>query len=239
MSEYIRISPRLRISDPTLHQRPGKLTVKFDDPPGSSPARFTMPILHGQEGVADDLSKELKGKIEKVGVGGVYSGAYTDETYAILLIALGGVAGGMLGAIGQDVWNGIKKACAKVFRGRGAKRNVIEVAIRFDNIDVLFHFEDRTASSLAEVLDESDTILIELHDAMQAELSPLKKAKAIELRQVPCESDFECVLHSFRKGEMILKNLTKPLKNSKKMPGKPNKKRKSKNAEQLHPADAG
>ena len=231
MTDYTRISPRMRISDPTLHPRPGKLTVKFDDPPGPSPARFTMPILAGQEGVADDLSKELMGKMEKVGVGGVYSGALTGESYAILLFALGGVAGGVLGAIGQDVWNGLKKACTKVFRGRGAKRNVMEVALRFEGVDVLFHFEDRTALSLPGVLDEADAILVELRDAMQAESSPLAAAKAIELRQIPGESDFECVLHSFRKGETVLKNLTKPSRKTKKEVDEPNQGRKSRIAE--------
>jgi hypothetical protein len=189
-----------------------------------------MPILDGQEEVADDLSKRLKGKIDEVGIGGVYSGAYTDESYAILLFALGGVAGGVLGAIGQDVWNGLKKACAKVFRGGGAKRNVIEVALRFEKLDVLLHFEDRNASSLPRILDDADAVLIELHDAMQVESSPLAAAKAIELRQIAGESDFECVLHSFRKGEMILEDLTKPLRKSKRAVGRRNEGRKSKTA---------
>ncbi|MBM4031048.1 MAG: hypothetical protein FJ291_04600 [Planctomycetes bacterium] len=226
MTEHRKISSRLQLSDAKLHSRPDKLTVEFDDPPGPSPARFIMPILHGQEEVVDELSRDLRPRVDKVGVGGVYSGAYTDETYAILLFALGGLAGGVLGAIGQDVWNGLKKACSKVFRGRGAKRNVLEVAIRFEEIDVVFHFENRNASSLPGALDDADAILVELHDALHRDSSPLAAARAIELRQIPGESAFECILHSYRKAEVILKELIKPPRRSKKTAREPKKRSK-------------
>jgi hypothetical protein len=151
----------------------------------------------------------------------------TNETYAILLFALGGVAGGVLGSIGQDIWNEIKQTCAKIFRRKSAKRNVLEVAMRFENLDVVFHFENRNAGSLPAVLDEADSILIELQNSMKVDSHTLKSAKAIELRQIPGESDFECVLHSFRKGDNILRNLTKQTRMKNRVKKRPKKSKKT------------
>ena len=191
--------------------------IKFDDPPGSSSARFIISILHGLETVQNELSNDLKDNLQNVGIGGIYSGAYTDETYAILIFALGGLAGGVLGAIGQDIWNAIKESCRKIFQHKGAKRNVLEVVINFENIDVILHFENRQAMSLPKVLDNADSILSELKQVMQEASPPIKSAKTIELRQIPGEESFNCVLHSYRKVEEVLNNLTKkPLDNGNK-----------------------
>jgi len=209
MEKSNQLSDRIKITDPTIHKRPKMMMVKFDDPPGASPARVILPILHGQESVREQLSDELKGSVQKAGIGGVYSKAYTDETYVILIFALGGIAGGALGAIGQDIWNTIKNNCKKIFQRKGAKRNVLEIALHFNTVDVLLHYENRSALSLPESLNNADSILSELGSVLQDKSSILHQAKTIELRQIADEQKFECVLHSYRKAKTNLNELTK------------------------------
>jgi hypothetical protein len=107
-----------------------KLKFQFDDPPGPSQGRFVGPILD-KEKLLEDLTSDLGNQAYRVRIGGVYSGANTGESYAIVWIVLGGIAGGVLKAVGQDVWNAIKKAMAKALQRNVARRNVVEVAFEF------------------------------------------------------------------------------------------------------------
>jgi len=232
MDKIIQLSDRIKIIDSTIHKRQNTMMVKFDDPPGPSPARCTLSILHGQEDIQNQLSNDLKGNVKNVAIGGVYSHAFTDETYAILIFALGGVAGGGLGAIGQDIWNAIKTSCQNIFQRKSAKRNILEVALHFEGVDVLLHYENRSALSLPEVLNNADSILKELSLVLRDKTSSLKQAKTIELRQIKGEDNFECVLHSYRKSETIIRNLTKTSSKTKKTIEGSKKQRKSKSAEQ-------
>ena len=215
MNKPDQLSDRLRISDLTIHKRPKKMVVKFDDPPGPSPARLILPIMYGQDSIRDKLYSDLKESVQEIAIGGVQSKAYTNETYAILVIALAGISGGFLQAIGQDIWNIIKDTCMKIFKRKGSKRNVLEIAIHFEEADVVLHFENRSPLSLPASLDSADVVLKELASVFNDKTSILHKAKTIELRQMGKEQQLECVLHSYRKAKSDLKELAKHRANEK------------------------
>lgn len=175
-----------------------KLFVKFDDPPGSSPMRFVLPA-HNVESEKDALQQQLKDKVTVLEIGGVYSGAYTGESYAIIWFALGGIAGGILGALGQDLWNLIKSSSKKLFNMNRAKRNLLEVVLELEEFDVILHYESRNPEEIPQMLEEADSILKELSQACIDSKEMFDKTKTIELRRNPKELKYICIRYEGRK----------------------------------------
>ncbi len=128
--------------------------------------------------------------------GGVHSEAFTGESYAYLWFALGAVAGGLLNAVGQDLWNVIKTGFKKIFSKICVRRNVFEVAFSFKEIDVIFHYESRKPSSIPKMLDEADDILDELKKVFFDNKENLEGLRTIELRRQQ-DGSYGCVYYSY------------------------------------------
>ncbi len=204
----MRLSENLVLPNQDVIGPSEKFEVHFDNPPGHSPARFVTPIFD-RESFQAQLQKSLNGKAENINIGGVYSGAYTDESYAIIIFALGGIAGGILGAIGQDIWNSIKSTLANVLKRNNGKRNLVEIGLKLEEVDVILHFESRSASNLPDMLDEADSLLSELKTVFEQDNSIFKNAKTIELRKTEDNKDYTCKLYSYPRVSLIESELKK------------------------------
>jgi len=185
-----------------------KPQVQFDDPPGPSPARFVGPI-HDKEKLLEDLTSDLGNQAYRVRIDGVYSGAFTGESYAIILFVLGGIAGGVLGAVGQDVWNAIKKAMAKALQRNGARRNVVEVAFEFEECDIILHAESRSAAQIPGMFDDADNALMQLKGELVERKSLPKGVEAIEVRADSQTGKRTHILYSYRRARLIMDELSK------------------------------
>lgn len=183
--------------------------IKFDDPPGPSPARFVGP-LPGVDKVQPNLEKLLKEKVPDLYIIGIYSGAYSDESYTAIIFLLGGLAGGLFEAIGQDVWNAIKKSVKQLLGKHGSHRNIMEVILDYSEMDVIFHYESRNFKKLPNMLDEVESVLEELKHSLDN--SDRKKhileAKSIELRRQP-SGVYACIRYSYRRSKKITKKDSK------------------------------
>ena len=196
----MQLTDRIRLKTEEIKRPAKELQIQFDDPPGPGPARFVSP-LYDLESPVSSLRKKLQEKVSDIEVGGVYSGAYTGESYAILWFALGGIAGGLLGAVGQDIWNALKKACKKIMERNGARRNVVEVALGFKDLDVILHYESRNPSDFPDMFDDADLILQELKDALSQKNMG---AKTVELRLHRGRKTYDCILYSYRRCEKMI-----------------------------------
>lgn len=196
----MQLSDRIRLKTEKINRPAKELQIHFDDPPGYSPARIVSPLFDLESPISS-LKEDLREKVSEIEVGGVFSAAYTGEGYAILWFALGGVAGGLLGAIGKDVWDALKKACKKIMERNGARRNVVEVALTFNSVDIIFHFESRNPVRLSDMFNDGDSILQELKEALsQKSLA----AKTIELRLNRDGKGYDCVLYSYRRCKKLI-----------------------------------
>ena len=181
-------------------KRPTKeLLFEFDDPPGPSPQGRERGPLFGLESPVSALKKDLGQKVSSIEVGGVFSAAYTGESYSIVWFALAGVAGGLLGAIGQELWDAIKSAYKKITQPYAARRNVAEVLLEFRDWDVVLHYGSRDPSKLPDMFDDADSILQELPSAIKALSSKGIKGKTIELRLQCDGKEYHCVIYSYRR----------------------------------------
>ena len=116
-------------------------TREFDFPPGYS-RRWIRPLFD-REIVLAELTDSLRGRVRRVQVAGTSSGAHSGESFEILLIVLGLIGSGVLSAIGEDIWKAVKKAVMRSAK-RGPRRAMVEVAIEFEECDVVLHAESRT-----------------------------------------------------------------------------------------------
>jgi len=204
----VQLSDRITVKS-VKKERPSKeLKVRFDDPPGPSPARMVVPIREVEAPVSS-LRKALDGKVSALEAGGVSSHAYTGESYVIVIFVLSGIVGGILGAIGQDVWRALKRACSKIINSNSARRNVVEVALEFGDMDVILHYESRNPSKLADMFSTADSILEELKDALARKPDLIRGVKTIELRLKDDGKSYNCVFYSYRRCRKIIQMQSK------------------------------
>jgi hypothetical protein len=201
----MQLSNRIRLTTDKLKRPTKEIEIIFDDPPGYSPAR-TLTSLYGLESPFLSLKEALGNKVNEIEAGGVHSDAFTGESYAILWFALGGIAGGVFGAIGQDIWDALKKACKKIMERNGSRRNVVEIVLIFDIMDLILHYESRNPYKLSDMLDDGDVILRELQESLSQKVL---KAKTIELRLNRDGRSYECVLYSYRRGKKFIQKRKK------------------------------
>ena len=80
-------SDRLNVSYSDVTEPSDDLKIRFDDPPGPSPARFVGPIFD-REKFLEELTRDLGNQATRIQIGCVYSGAHTVESYVIILFFL-------------------------------------------------------------------------------------------------------------------------------------------------------
>jgi hypothetical protein len=154
--------------------------VTFDDPPGYSPAQWIQPIFD-RDLLLSDLTNSLRGRVRAVQVAGTSSGAQTGESFEILVIVLAGIGGGVLGAVGRAVWDAIKNAVMRTVK-RGPRRALVEVAMQFEECDVILHVESRNPSEIPPMFDDADTMLEELKLRISPSAVLPQGAQTIEIR---------------------------------------------------------
>ena len=190
--------------------------VRFDDPPGYSPGRWTSTLFDRDE-TLDALRANTGNRVKYIDVQGVFSGAYSGEAYLIAVFILGGVAGGLLGAIGQDLWTATKAGINKLLTRHGAPHNLIEVAIEFKEYDVIFHAESTTSKDLPAMFDDADAVLERLAGLMADPKKFPKGARTIEIRASTKRKNIETSYYSYRRIER-LKGAAKPIDIKKNIP---------------------
>lgn len=200
-------SESLTLDDSAIIGPLDKLEVHFDDPPGPSPARCNCPI-RDREKLLEDLTSNLGNESYLVQIGGVYSSAYTGESYAIVLFVLGGVAGGILGALGQDVWDAIKKTISKAVQSNGARRNVVEVAFEFEECDIIFHVESRSPDEIPHMFDDANAALMQLKEKLAKGKDFPSEVEAIEIRSDSQTGKTTNILYSYRRARMMMNDLS-------------------------------
>jgi len=196
----MQLTKRIRLKEEKIKRPTKELQIQFDDPPGPSPARIAFP-LYGLEPPVSSLRKDLQEKVSDIVAGGVTTRAFTGENYTILWLALGGIAGGFLGAVGQDIWNALKKACKNIIQRNWARRYVVEIALGFKDLDVVLHYESRNLSGFPDMLDDADLILQELKNALSQKNI---EAKTVELRLCHGRKTYDCVLYSYRRCKKMI-----------------------------------
>jgi hypothetical protein len=203
----MELSKRIRIEKEEVENSTEELLIQFDDPPGPSPARLVGP-LYDLDVPLRSLQNDLQDKVSDLEVGGVYSQAYTGESYAILWVVLSGVAGGFLGAVGKDIWNALKKACRKIMERNSARRNVVEIGLEFDDLDVIFHYESRDGSKISDMLNDADSILEEIKNTLSHRGNIIGNVKTLELRR-QCDGSFVCVLYAYKRCRKMIETRRK------------------------------
>lgn len=184
-----------------------KFQIHFDDPPDPSPARFVGPI-RDKERLLEDLTSGLGNQAYRVRIGGVYSGAYTGESYAIVLFVLGGIAGGVLGALGQDIWSAIKKTMGKALQRNEARRNVVEVAFEFEECDIILHAESRSPAKIPQMFDDADAALMQLKYELAEGKNLPDVVEAIEVRSDSQTGKTTHILYSYRRTRVMIDELS-------------------------------
>ncbi|MGA2619049.1 MAG: hypothetical protein ABSF26_15685 [Thermoguttaceae bacterium] len=197
-------SGALRILGPSERQG-----TTFDDPPGYSKARWIMPLFE-REAVLAELTELLRGRVGRIQIGGTSSGAHSGESFEIVLIVLGaigaGIGAGFLHAIGKDIWDAVKQAMRGTAR-RKPQRALVEVAMEFEECDVILHAESRTPSEIPPMFDDGDAVLERLK-AWFAEGNTLPPgAQTVEMRANSQGGQTSFVLYSYRRARLMMEEI--------------------------------
>jgi len=187
----------LDLSTPKSSLASGQVT--FSHPPGASRARWFHPVFD-REQTRSELLDDLADRVKSAEIEGVFSGAHSGEAYLIALFILGGIGGGALAAIGEDIWTALRKAIAKVMKRHGSPHNLVEVVLEFNDFDVVFHVESKEHKSVPEMFDDADRALGRLAEVLADPTKIPGDLKTVEIR-ASAESDrTETVYYSSRRG---------------------------------------
>ncbi len=181
--------------------------VTFDDPPGHSSSRWKSSLFDREVSLAE-LTNSLQGRVNRIQVAGTCSGAYTGESFEILLIVLSGIGGGILGAVGKDIWEGIKKIIMRTVK-RGPRRALVEVALEFRECDVILHVESRSAREILNMFDDADEVLEQMKLRIGKEPAILERAQTIEIRTNSNSESATTVLHSYRRARFMMDSISR------------------------------
>lgn len=182
--------------------------VTFQDPPAPGRARYTRPIGERQR-LAEGLRDAIGSDAERAQLGGVRSVASAGDSYVIILFALGAIAAGMLGAMGADIWKTIKESMSKILQKNSADRNVVEVAMELDELDIIFHAESRTPGEIPSMFDDAASIVRRLKEDASFQGALPANVEAIEVRASAGDDRPSCILYSYRRARLMLEELGK------------------------------
>jgi hypothetical protein len=191
--------------DSTLFESRRHEGSTFDDPPGYSPSRWIAPLID-RDLVIAELTKSFRGRVSRVQVAGTCSGGYTGESFEIVVIVLGVIGSGILGAVGKDIWEGIKKAMMRTVN-RKPRRTLVEVAMQFQECDVILHAESRNASEVPATFDDADEFLKELKGRLAYGSALPQDAETIEVRVTSSAEKARNVLYSYRRAQFMMQEI--------------------------------
>ena len=152
-----------------------------------------------------EFSRDIGKRATHVQIGGVYANALTGESYAIILFILSGMAGGVLGELGVDIWNVIKKSIKTILQLNSARRNVVEVMLEFKEYDIVLHVESRSPAQIPKIFKDADVALVQLKREFITRKSLPRGVKTVEIRLNFRDGKITHVLYSYRRIRFIMK----------------------------------
>jgi len=179
--------------------------VRFDDPPEPFDlVQFVSSLSNANK--AQSLLKRVLGNDFRIKVGGSRASGSNNTSYAIIVFAIAKLSDYVFSPIRQKTWAVINRAAQKIVEGNAAGRYMVEIALAFDDFDIVIHLESRDPRKLADSLGSIEDLLRELHGVILTEAYLFASTRTIELRTTN-GLNWRCIFYSYSRAKSMFEHV--------------------------------